>query len=208
MVNAVNTIRKISEGAEADIYLTELFGIRCVIKYRRKKSYMPQKLDETLRLRRTRSEAKAMITARHAGIPVPSVLLVSRFSVFMEMIDGTMLYELDGKLPRSALKYSGKILAKLHNSDIAHGDFTKANLMMRKDGSLYVIDFGLAAQTNSIEEKALDLLLLERSLGEEFGTALKEYKRFAVSGSVVLSKLKEIETRGRYQERSLTTAKE
>jgi Kae1-associated kinase Bud32 len=201
-------VMKISEGAEADIYLVDLLGIKCIMKYRRKKNYMPAALDESLSLRRTRSEAKAMIAARRAGVAVPSILLVSKYSIFMEKIDGTVLYELDEKLPRSVLKDSGKILAKLHNSDIAHGDFTKANLMIGDNGSLYAIDFGLSAQTDSVEEKALDLLLLKRSLGEGFETALDSYKRVALSGSAVLRKLEDIETRGRYQERSLVTAKE
>lgn len=30
-------VMKISEGAEADIYLVDLLGIKCIMKYRRKK---------------------------------------------------------------------------------------------------------------------------------------------------------------------------
>jgi len=62
----------------------------------------------------------------------------------------------------------GKILAKMHDIDIIHGDLTTSNILITKtitehDYLLYFIDFGLSYQRNTIEDKAVDLYVLERA---------------------------------------------
>ena len=203
----MKTPKKISEGAEADIYESKLFGTRCIIKQRRCKSYIPKELDESLRERRTRTEARAIIRAAHAGIPVPRLLMVGVDSIWMGAIKGDT-FQGKKEIPQNAQRVFGDLLGKLHNADISHGDFTKANLMSDKTGKIFVIDFGLANITDSYEEKALDLLLLKRSLGKDFGGAIKAYKKTAVSYIEVCARLSEIELRGRYQERTMAAEKD
>ena len=63
-----------------------------------------------------------------------------------------------------------------------------------------MIDFGLAEITTSIEEKALDLLLIKRSLSEtEYGRLLESYRRHYGGAAQTLKRLSAIEQRGRYQ---------
>lgn len=58
----------------------------------------------------------------------------------------------------------GKILATLHDNNTIHGDLTTSNLMLRKsNNSLVLIDFGLSFVSNLIEDKGVDLYVLERA---------------------------------------------
>ena len=190
-----------SEGAEAKIYMQEMFGERLVVKERVKKEYREASLDKRLRLARTRNEARILYRAFEAGVKTPTLIGVGRFSIYMSYIEGKLLR--DVKKSPYLLRQAGILLAKMHNADIVHGDFTPANIIVSKN-SVYVIDFGLAEISKSIEEKAIDLLLMKRSLNE------KQYKVFAYSyakaytaSSDVFRKLAEIERRGRYQIRTL-----
>ena len=60
----------------------------------------------------------------------------------------------------------GSAIGKMHDADIVHGDLTTSNLMVQdKDGSsqIVVIDFGLGMMKPTIEDKAVDLYVLERA---------------------------------------------
>lgn len=62
----------------------------------------------------------------------------------------------------------GNILAKMHDIDLIHGDLTTSNILISKNFTdksivLYFIDFGLSFQRNTIEDKAVDLYVLERA---------------------------------------------
>ena len=58
--------------------------------------------------------------------------------------------------------------------------------------------------TNSLEDKALDLLLMKRSSSAgQFLAFVDGYKRLGKDAPWVLRRLKEIEKRGRYQTRTL-----
>ncbi|KAF8151535.1 kinase-like domain-containing protein [Crassisporium funariophilum] len=68
----------------------------------------------------------------------------------------------------------GVELAKMHLADIIHGDLTTSNMMLRhpshfksteKDISteLVLIDFGLSYHSSLVEDKAVDLYVLERA---------------------------------------------
>ena len=54
----------------------------------------------------------------------------------------------------------GQILAKLHNVGMLHGDLTTSNMMIQSNGSLVLIDFGLARVSSNPEELAVDLYVL------------------------------------------------
>ncbi|KAF8962910.1 hypothetical protein BDZ97DRAFT_1823370 [Flammula alnicola] len=65
-------------------------------------------------------------------------------------------------------------IAKMHLADIIHGDLTTSNMMLRHPTSFYstdsnlstelvLIDFGLSYHSTLIEDKAVDLYVLERA---------------------------------------------
>lgn len=205
----VNMLKKISEGAEADIYITTFLGIKSIIKYRRTKKYIPKELDRWLRFNRTKIESRIMSSASLNGINVPKILFVNVDSIYIEKVNGKLLSDMDNtEIPKPVLKRIGIELAKLHNLNITHGDYTKANIIINKDNIPIIIDFGLAEHTNSIEEKALDLILLKRSLEDMFHIALDAYISTCKDSAKIVSKLKSIEKRGRYQNRSVDMADE
>jgi Kae1-associated kinase Bud32 len=132
------------------------------------------------------------------------LIAVGKFSIYMSEIKGILLRDIKLK-KKGLLKEIGSMLAHMHNADIAHGDFTPANIMVF-DNKPYIIDFGLAEISRSIEEKAIDLLLMKRSLEAKQYKILEEsYLKNAKKGEEIIERLKEIEKRGRYQNRSLST---
>lgn len=65
----------------------------------------------------------------------------------------------------------GHAIGKMHDIDVVHGDLTTSNLMIRdsisEEGTwipqILVIDFGLGMTRPVIEDKAVDLYVLERA---------------------------------------------
>lgn len=191
----------LSEGAEAKIYETDLLGQPVLVKVREAKAYRVKKLDEELRSLRTRTEARVLYRARKLGISVPSVIAVGKFSIYMERLRGNLMRDAEHH-PR-VLAELGRMLGTLHNGNIIHGDFTPANVML--DGSsVSLIDFGLGDVSNSLEDKALDLLLMKRAVDPKMYALLeKSYSAACKNAKDVLQRLAEIEKRGRYQVRTL-----
>lgn len=80
-----------------------------------------------------------------------------------------------GNILMHVLGQIGKIIAKLHDSDIIHGDLTTSNMIIRMDESvskiqskqdiaaIYFIDFGLSYTKNNKEDRAVDLYVLEKA---------------------------------------------
>jgi TP53 regulating kinase-like protein len=205
-------MRKLSGGAEAELYEDSVVGLRAVLKRRSEKSYRVRELDQRIRLSRTRTEARVMGRAAKL-IRCPAVLMVGRYDLWLERIEGATLNVLveRGSLSKVRLRTlagrAGSYLGKLHRNGIVHGDYTSANLMLDGEGLLWVIDFGLAVESSASEEMALDVLLMKRSIPADAFASFENGYRSVFSGSnTVLGKLREIERRGRYQTRSLQTA--
>ena len=198
-------MKQLSEGAEAVLYETTFLGMHAVAKERTEKSYREKTIDTRIRDTRTKLEARVLARAYSNGANVPSVLLVGHNTIIMQKIDGKTLHSIEEKKwGGNAMIDAGKQLALLHSLDIAHGDFTPANVMSGKDGKIYVIDFGLAEITGSIEEKALDVLLMKRSIRKQnYVSFISGYQGFS-KAKEVLDRVEEIERRGRYQTRTLS----
>lgn len=87
----------------------------------------------------------------------------------MEYIQGQTMRQLLGNSVsayfqhESLVKELGEMLAKLHALDLVHGDLTTSNVMVRQDGTLVLLDFGLSSVTAMAEDKAVDLYVLERA---------------------------------------------
>ena len=178
------------------------------MKERVEKGYRQRALDERIRSERTKSEARLISRAADAGAAVPRVLMVSKYAIYAEHLAGDTLNR--KKLSESertrALRGAGSQLALIHNAGITHGDYTPANIFVGGDSKVWIIDFGLGEMTGSVESRALDVLLMKRSVSK------KEYKAFekaysaGVASREVLKRVAEIEKRGRYQTRTLLTA--
>ena len=204
-------VAKISEGAEAFVYEAQVFGLDTVIKSRIRKMYRIRDIDERIRTTRTKKEARVLSIASKAGICVPAVLLVDKYDICMERIKGENL-----NLLLKSETYADKIFYQLgiyaglmHNVGITHGDYTPANIMVDKKGKPWVIDFGLSEMTNSLEEAALDLLLMKRSISQgQFEVFIDSYKKHCKNAAEIIKRLTDIEKRGRYQTRTLLSKTE
>ncbi len=193
----------IYRGAEAEIYKVEFLGLPIIIKRRIKKGYRYPSLDIRLRKGRTRKEARLMRRARLGGVPVPAILDIWNDSLMMEYIEGN---KLANSLSPGLMVEFGKIACKLHSSGIAHNDLTPYNALVTSEGKICLIDFGLAEYTHSIEDYAVDLYVLKRSLmslTDEWETLwesfLEGYKGCYELFDKVIKRLAVVEARGRYK---------
>ncbi|MEM0022244.1 MAG: Kae1-associated kinase Bud32, partial [Archaeoglobaceae archaeon] len=135
-------------GGEAEVIIGDV-----VVKRRRTKRYRIREIDEVLRIRRTRTEAKLISLARRVGVPTPIVLDVEDDTIIMERIYGTPVKEC---MSEEISREIGRLVAKLHNANIIHGDITPMNMIF-SDGKIYFVDFGLAFVDSRIEAKGVDV---------------------------------------------------
>lgn len=189
----MRTISDVLRGAEAVVKKTKIIDIAAVIKQRFPKTYRVKELDNSLRKTRTRIEARLLQKAKLAGVLCPAVLEVDAFSIALSYISGKRPI-----INPKIAKKIGSILAKLHASEIVHGDFTPANLLI-SGRELYVIDFGLGFFSSDIEDKAIDVYTMLKSIqNEKSKSAFLESYRSYEKSKQVFSRLKDIEKRVRY----------
>ncbi len=192
----------LQQGAEAVI----LQKNNKVIKRRIKKSYRLAEIDEKLRTRRTKKEAKLLEKTSNL-IPVPKLIKSdNKEEIVMEFISGRKLSEhLDNlKNKEKIMEQVGKSISILHNSNIIHADLTTSNMIL-KNNKVYIIDFGLSFHSTRIEDKAVDLHLLKQALEAKhfsywkklFTSFLRGYK--TRNKEKILTQLKKVEARGRYK---------
>jgi len=195
----------VAQGAEAILYRED----DILIKERIKKGYRIKELDEKLRKRRTRSEAKLLREARSIGIAVPNITDESESLIKMSFIKGKRIKEI---LDENNYKEIGEKIAKsvviLHDHNMIHGDLTTSNMIL-KNNEIYFIDFGLGFHSNRVEDKAVDLYLLHQALESThfnvleniWETILKTYEENSKEAEKIIKTLAEIEKRGRYRKR-------
>jgi N6-L-threonylcarbamoyladenine synthase/protein kinase Bud32 len=189
----------IAKGAESNIVKSSYLGEKAVIKDRIPKGYRIPEIDDKIRKARCKEEAKLLSDAKRAGVKTPVLYDVDLQdkAITMEGIEGVMLKEvIDDDL---ALRLGGEI-SKLHSADIIHGDITTSNILF-SDGKLVFIDFGLGRYSQLKEDKAVDLLVLKKSLQSiDYNLALR-YFDLVLKGygdESIINAIKDIESRGRY----------
>ncbi|MFH1420473.1 MAG: KEOPS complex kinase/ATPase Bud32 [Candidatus Aenigmatarchaeota archaeon] len=177
-----------------------------LIKDRVKKSYRIDVLDDELRKQRTKTEERIMRSAKRCGVAVPQILDADETTVKMEFISGQKLRDILDDNVELADKI-GENIAKLHASNIIHGDLTTSNMILHNN-DVFFIDFGLAFMSTKEEDKAVDLQLLKQALtstheraDEAWEKVLKAYADNYNQGAGVLHRLALIEKRGRYKDR-------
>ncbi|MFH1248788.1 MAG: KEOPS complex kinase/ATPase Bud32 [archaeon] len=197
----------IAQGAEAIILK---YG-KSIIKERIRKGYRHEELDNQLRKRRTRSEAKIISKAAKI-IPCPEVIDSdeTKHLIEMQFIDGKMLSaHLDDFKISEAYKICremGKNIAKLHNEGIIHGDLTTSNMIF-KDNKVFFIDFGLSFHSSKKEDKAVDIHLMKQALESKhfekwekyFEEVMKGYEKYCDNYEEIKRQFEKVEGRGRYK---------
>ncbi|MBN1896935.1 MAG: Kae1-associated serine/threonine protein kinase [Candidatus Aenigmarchaeota archaeon] len=153
----------IQRGAEAVIYREGSH----IIKERVKKGYRIPAIDDEIRKRRTKLEARLLEKARRSGVTTPNAEIKDSYVIKMDYIDGDKVKEKLNGMPKSmqekVARKIGEAVASLHAADIVHGDLTTSNMIL-KGNDLYLIDFGLGKVSHKVEDKATDLFLLYEAI--------------------------------------------
>ncbi|WP_297062972.1 Kae1-associated kinase Bud32 [Thermococcus sp.] len=218
-------MKLIAQGAEAKIYegtFGEVFGVslideKVIVKHRIPKRYRIPEIDLKLRKERTVREARILHRAKEFGVNCPHVYEVNLrdMVIVMEFIEGVRLKEHLEEVPMEKrlelCREIGRQIGKLHRAGIVHGDLTTSNMILR-EGKVYLIDFGLADFDSTLEARGVDLHLLKRAMESTHYTWFEEGFRAVLEGygevlgekakEEIEEKIEEIESRGRYRERS------
>lgn len=233
-LEALEESELLSQGAEGKVYTCRYLSREAVIKERQSKAYRVAALDAKINKQRLLQEARCMVKCRRAGVLTPSIYMVDQqnFRIYMERIQGSTVKALLRAQQAQAVAdqpcYSAQCLVwarligvavgKMHDADIVHGDLTTSNIMIRAEGchnpedgspgpSVVLIDFGLGTMQSVIEDKAVDLYVLERAFlathpgSAEIVQAVLEAYRFSCrKGTPVLQRLEQVRQRGRKRE--------
>jgi len=182
-----------------------------VVKKRISKGYRISDIDVPLRKFRTNREAKIMEKLSKT-ILVPKLINVDdkKMTISMEFIEGQKLVDIFDESYKKLCPVIGKSVAKIHSSDIMHGDLTTSNMILKHNSEnnkeeLYFIDFGLSSFSKKIEDKAVDLHLLFQAIGskhyrvydEARALILLSYEKEFSLGKSVVKRLVDVEKRGR-----------
>ena len=175
-------MKLLKKGAEADVYLTSWDGKKSILKIRKEKKYRNPSLDTRIRKQRTIREAQIISDVKSFGISTPLIHFVDfkKFSIYMQYVNGTLIRDMDEKsIPKTCLQL-GKIVGKLHNNGIMHGDLTTSNFIQTKQ-NLFLIDFGLANRTEKPDDHAVDLRLFKEILNSAHANVMeKSWKNFVL----------------------------
>jgi Kae1-associated kinase Bud32 len=193
---------KIAQGAEAVLWLDK----QRILKERVTKGYRYPELDDKLRKFRTRREAKILQRLESIDFPSPRLqdFCDQRTTLTMDFVQGEKLKDVLRQSNLDELSKSmGKNIAKLHSNDIIHGDLTTSNMIV--NDKVNFIDFGLSQFSDKIEDKAVDLFLLDRALQSTHGEihpaifekVIAVYKEFNGDAVKVLERLQAVKSRGR-----------
>lgn len=138
------------------------------------------------------TEARSMATLSHANlVSVYDVISVEDRTVMVtEFIEGRTLESViqahENGLPEATTFQIGtqlcSALAYLHSQKIIHRDLKPANVMLQSDGTLKLIDFGLARSLEHITMRGTDIrgtpayMAPEQIIGEELSEATDIYQ--------------------------------
>lgn len=212
-------LAELSQGAEAKIYKTVFLGIPAVVKLRISKPYRHPDYDRVFKHRRTLTEAKVMTYLRSLGVRAPSVLYIDPDAglIVMEYVDGCRLSECLSEMPEERVAEIaldiGRQASIMHVNSVYHGDLTLANALLSFKNEVYIIDFGLSGYSRDVEEYAIDVHLLDRSvelLYPELRNAFMDgfWKGYSINASTsfvekLKDKVRDVRLRGRYIEERL-----
>mmetsp|Transcript_10564 Transcript_10564/g.33470 ORF Transcript_10564/g.33470 Transcript_10564/m.33470 type:complete len:263 (-) Transcript_10564:398-1186(-) len=162
-----------------------LSALPVIVKVRPVKKYRHSKIDEKMRKKRTKGEARVMMSVA-AGAPgkpavagpsalrVPAVLLVADRDGLLVLEDVqkneqcsplvAVLDSIDAERAARIARQVGEAVAALHDLGVVHGDLTTSNMYLDESDHITLIDFGLAFKSTTVEDQAVDLYVLERAL--------------------------------------------
>lgn len=209
------------QGAESRVYRGQYNAKPAILKERFKKTYRLPELDQKLTKERIRSELKAYekIGKRCPDLRqhMSSVLYSDERNIVMTEITGAEnvsmyinKHEAASSEVANVLAKMGVVVAQIHSSLIVHGDLTTSNFLVKptdtsesEESNIVVIpiDFGLSASSQSDEDRAVDLYVLERAIESthpnvNFSLFLESYQQM-MGTDKINKRLEQVRMRGR-----------
>ncbi|HEV2449929.1 MAG TPA: KEOPS complex kinase/ATPase Bud32 [Thermoplasmata archaeon] len=180
--------RPVARGAEAAVTRVEWLGMAAVRKDRDPKAYRPKPLDDRLRRERTRTEARLLREARSLGVRTPLVydIDLTHHRLVLEELPGPTLkslLEAPGAGPdelAAPIEAFGRALGRLHAGGMSHGDLTSSNVLFPTgpSGEPAFVDLSMGARPASLEERGIDLHLVEEDLAGLHPEGASLFERF------------------------------
>lgn len=178
LVKHYEILAPLGVGGMGEVYLARdtILGRRIALKF------LPQYLlSDPDRLRRFKQEARAASTLNHPNVCVIHEVGETEAGhpfITMEYIDGCTLRQRmnEGLGLKEALDIAVQVadaLTAAHEAGIVHRDIKPENIMIRRDGYVKVLDFGLAKLTEHRGATGLTMstLMAHSSPGSVMGTA-------------------------------------
>ena len=178
-INQYTIISQIGAGGMGEVYLAEDTRLERKVALK----FLPAHFIQDERyLRRFEQEARLVAALSHPNVcMIHEVVETSdgRHCIVMEYVDGTTSRE---RLAQGPMKVSDALdvaiqvasaLSTAHAAGIVHRDIKLENIMLRRDGYVKVLDFGLAKLTDrqtSLVDAEADTKMLHTSPGMIMGT--------------------------------------
>ncbi len=166
--------RKLGEGGMGEVFLAHDHELDREVAI---KVLLPEFCCDLERVNRFKLEAKAVSSLNHPNILTIYEIRPEHDSIYIvtEFIEGQTLRNLilqEAVTVELALDFAQQIASALtaaHKEGIVHRDIKPENIMVREDGLLKVLDFGLAKPTQ-VESEAKTLQLVKTKAGMVMGS--------------------------------------
>lgn len=217
------------QGSEAKVYEGIFLKKEAILKERFIKKYRNPELDKALTAERIRAEVRALNRCFDIGLKCPAIYfadLQTRCIILQKVPNSITVKEiLKSEFEEKGVSSIGSLeplahkigagIAKMHQNELVHGDLTTSNLLLIEeqvpgifsglDFDVYFIDFGLSKRDIIVEDKAVDLYVLERAISSShpkseqfYDFILGSYSKYlGDEASIVIDKLAEVRQRGR-----------
>lgn len=178
-----------------------------IIKYRPSKRYRHPSIDQALTKRRTLGESRLLAKLYLVqGLNVPELIACDAYNgciweefLGQELPGGSGFSNLKNflwmygskdhnpydEIVKQTLLRVGQQIGLLHWNDYCHGDLTSSNIVLvneEGDWQPYLIDFGLGSTSNAVEDKGVDLYVLERAIISTHSSYAEKYNAWLLEG--------------------------
>ncbi|EJS43607.1 bud32p [Saccharomyces arboricola H-6] len=175
-----------------------------IIKYRPPKRYRHPQIDQTLTKHRTLNESRLLAKLYLIpGLYVPQLIACDSYNgyIWLEFLGEDLpggygfsnlknflwMHDKDpySDLVAATLRKVGRQIGLLHWNDYCHGDLTSSNIVLVKDDAEWtphLIDFGLGSVSNLVEDKGVDLYVLERAILSTHSKHAEKYNVWIMQG--------------------------
>merc|ERR1712226_833898 len=202
------------QGAEACLYILKdpnniSHNGRFLLKKRLLKKYRHAELDKKLTTKRITQEGRTLLKCQRLGIKVPIVYLtdLNERVILMEYLHDyqSLRNFIESHTYESQLLTTLNLLVKEQTTESEpQSEVVQNGRECSKSFSVVPIDFGLSSASDSSEDKAVDLYVLERAIltthanmTSFFDLFLESYVLASKFGESTKSKLDEVRARGR-----------